>query len=60
MEKTPKKVHNVKVTTEIKAKEILEGKVAKFGAGGAHIIFSSKYVGWEVVVIPIKNANGKD
>ena len=59
MGKTPKKVRDVRVITEIRAREVHEGKVSKFGNGGAHIIFSNKYIGKEVIIIPIENDKGK-
>ena len=40
MAKVSKKVRDVRIITEIKAREVHEGKVTKFGNGGAHIIFS--------------------
>jgi len=60
MAKVSKKVRDVRIITEIKAREVHEGKVTKFGNGGAHIIFSSKYIGKEVIIIPVEDAKNNN
>jgi putative transposon-encoded protein len=53
-----KKSTLVEVMMKIKTAEVRRGKVTKFGTGGAHITFSNKYIGKEVIIIPVEN-NGK-
>ena len=57
-----KEVKPIKINFGIDAPEALKGEVKNFGTGGAHIIFNKNYVGYEVLVIPlkkIKNENDK-
>ncbi len=43
----------VKIVSEVKAKQIFQGKVTKFGTG-AHIIFPKDQIGKAVIVIPVE------
>lgn len=44
----------VKLVSELKAREMFEGEVKKFGGGSAHIPFSVDYVGKKVMIIPLE------
>ncbi len=43
----------VKVVSEVKARQIFQGKVTRFGTG-AHIIFPKDQIGKAVIVIPVE------
>lgn len=54
MDKGKVSTRPIKIAIEIDAPEAHKGEVKNFGTGGAHIIFSKDYVGYEVLVVPIK------
>lgn len=48
------------VNMKFEALKALKGQVKAFGTGGAHIIFTTDYIGYEVAIVPIKRIkNGK-
>lgn len=57
MDKTNKSTRPIIVNMKFEALKSFKGEVKEFGTGGAHIVFSTDYLGYEVAIVPIKKIN---
>lgn len=60
MEKTKTMTRPVKININIEAPEAHKRIVTSIGTGGAHISFLKEYLGYEVLIIPLKKTGGDD
>jgi putative transposon-encoded protein len=58
MDKIKESSRPLVVNMKFEALKSFKGEVKKFGTGGAHIVFSTDYLGYEVAVVPIKKISG--
>lgn len=54
MDKLKEKIRPIVVNMKFESLKSFKGKVKEFGTGGAHIIFSTDYLGYEVAVVPLR------